>query len=112
MKIEVKDIKNYGDYHTERIIINVLDDCNIGDYTIHYGKGRSVNYRNSYRFPKRSLKKEDRIILYTRNGEDTISRIDGHSTYIFYLCLNECINKSYSEIFLMRHITHSSVEVR
>lgn len=112
MKIEVKNINSYGDYHTERIIINVLDDCNIGEYMIQYGKGRVANYKNSFRLPKINLKKDDRIILYTRNGEDIVYRIDGHTTYIFHLGLNECINKTFSEIFIIRHITHSTVEIR
>ncbi len=111
MKIEVRGIINNGIYNSEKIVLDVLEDCNIGNYLISTAQSKTKDSRNSYRFPIKELKKGDIIVLHTQGGEDKVVKTIKESTYEFHWNRGYCV-RDYTRIFLMRYITETTMEIR
>lgn len=77
MSLRIYSLKNHGNAGQEYICLDVLEDCNLGDYAIAdstYGeKGKVSNkWRHLYWFKNQAVKKNDFVVLYTRKGANTV----------------------------------------
>jgi hypothetical protein len=96
MDLEVLYTLGKGDIENERIVLKVLNNCNIGDYilfdTTFDGDSFSNKVRHSYWFPDKNVKTGDRVILYTNIGEGA-SKINkaGHRSHFFHWDLGRTV---------------------
>lgn len=89
MDIQVLYVKNAGDNKKERIVLEVLNDCDIGEYilfdTTYSGDYVSDKIKHSFWFPDKKLKAGDKIIVYTKEGENKKKENSkGNSSYFLY----------------------------
>lgn len=97
MKIKIKSYGDKGSLSDERIGFEVISDCDLKFYVVFKSILLSKNIfhnqpTNTFWFAPKSLKAGDTIVLYTKNGEDSISKkTDGSTTYFFYWGLNKPI---------------------
>lgn len=96
MDIKILSIKDAGDLDNERIVLQATNDCNIGDYivfdTTYDGEFVSNKLRNSYWFPDEKIKKNDKVILYTKQGNEKLKEnISGFNSHFFYWDLKKTV---------------------
>ena len=82
-------VKNAGDDTKERIILEVQNDCDIGTYilfdTTYEGEYISDKVRHSFWLPNKKVKAGDKIIIYTKQGEEKHKiNNSGNNSYFFY----------------------------
>lgn len=101
MKIEIKHVKDAGNYSKERIILGVNAQDDIGRYilfdTTYYEDGSVSNeIRHSIWFPDKEVNAGDLVIAYTKNGKNSQKENnDGTISHFFYLGVGNTIwNKS------------------
>jgi hypothetical protein len=90
MKIKFKEVKDHGSTVSERIVLIVNDDDQLGNYMIF--KAQRLNETRistlglvSYWFPDKEVKKNDLVVLYTTSGVNTERKnSDGTTTYFYY----------------------------
>jgi hypothetical protein len=75
MKLRIDFVHGHGDANEERVVLTVLDDCNLNRYMIcdatYNGDGTISNKnRHSKWFDGKDVKKGARISLHTRVGSD------------------------------------------
>lgn len=81
MKLKIDSVKGHGDEKEERLILSVLEDCNLNCYMVSDATfsrpGKISNkHRHSKWFTNKEVKKGDKVILYTRSGDDTTVKSD------------------------------------
>lgn len=81
MKLRIDRIKGHGDEEQERVLLTVLEDCNLNRYMISdatfSSEGKMTNkHRHSKWFTNKEVKKGERVILYTRVGTDSKKKGD------------------------------------
>ena len=96
MEIEITSVGDKGDINNERIGLTVLRDCELKYYLIFKtsfsGNGFFHITNNSYWFTPRVVKSGDKIVLYTKNGQQSVKdNSDGSKTYFYYWGLNSPI---------------------
>ena len=96
MDLKVLYVKDAGIKSKERIILQAINDCDIGTYllfdTTYKGKYISDKVRHSFWLPDKKVKNGDKIIIYTKEGEEkNKSNNDGNSSYFFYWGLDTTI---------------------
>lgn len=97
MKVKITTVKSKGDFDKELVIMEVLEDCDIGHYMLldnsYSGNGNVSNkVRHSYWFPDKKVKKGDRITLWTKSGTNTEVKTDnGTPRHRFYWNLKEAV---------------------
>jgi hypothetical protein len=90
MELIISSIGDKGNIIDERIGFKVLEDCQLNNYIIFktYKVTPTTFYHkndNIYWFIPKEVKKNDKIVLYTKTGnESVIHNADGSSTYFFY----------------------------
>lgn len=86
MKLKINSI----DKTNERVWIQVLDDCDLSYYmlcdTTYYANHSISNeLRHLYWFPRKYVKRDDWILLYSKNGtEKSVLNDKGTTTHIFF----------------------------
>ncbi|WP_460952589.1 hypothetical protein AB6N16_08050 [Pseudomonas marginalis] len=75
MKLKIDFVHGHGNASEERVVLTVLEDCDIDNYMIcdatYKSDGTLSNKsRHSKWFPSKNVKKGARISLHTRVGED------------------------------------------
>ena len=96
MELQILYVKDAGDKSKERIILQAKTDCDIGTYilfdTTYDGKYISNKLRHSFWFPDKEVKSGDKIIIYTKRGEEKIKEnCNGNNSYFFYWGLDTTI---------------------
>ena len=116
MIVKLAKIKNKADLINERVVIDVLRDCNIGDYilfdTTYFKNKISNKLRHSYWFPDQMVSEGDKVILYTKQGKDN-KRLNnsGNTSYFFYWNLDTTIwNKDEDCAILVKIDNYSVLE--
>lgn len=89
MKVKLAKILDYGDSENERILIEVLDDCDLGNYVLALSNVIDDNrisnkIENVYWLENKELKKGDLVIVYTKRQGTSIHRIENKSGAISY----------------------------
>jgi hydrogenase maturation factor len=96
MDLEILYTLDKGELKNERIVLRVINDCNVGDYilfdTTYLEDGFSNKVRHSYWFPDKHVKAGDKIILYTNEGEEGIKlNKSGHTSHFFHWDLQKTV---------------------
>ena len=90
MKVTIREVVDFGTHDSERIVLDVNEDTDIGEYfvldTTYTARGKVSNkVRHPYWFPDLLVVKGDVIVLYTKKGETNNKLINsGHNTMHFY----------------------------
>ena len=85
MRIEIRGVIDYGNYQSERMVFDVVCDCNLCKYNLN------TNTNHSYSFPAIIGKEGDVIVLYTQQGNDYQIKEKDHTIYYLYWNQNDCI---------------------
>lgn len=109
MKIKITKIIDHG-HNDERIVLDITEDTDIGEYlvmdTTYTVKGQVSNkVRHPYWFPDKKVKKNDRIVLYTKKGnESSTVNPNGSTSYFFYWGLNSNVWNNDGDCALLLHV--------
>lgn len=91
MKFKVRGVRDPGDLAKERVVIEIMDDGNLGTLILASTKQQSPNrvsarIKNPYWVPDQEAKKGDLLVVYTKaGGRNSRENDDGSSSYFFYL---------------------------
>lgn len=97
MKLIIKQVKDHGTIKNERIILQAIDNVDVGYYmiadTTYINKDEVSNkLRHTFWMPDKIIKKDDLIVIYTKNGKDSINNNkSGTQTHFFYWGLEKTI---------------------
>jgi hypothetical protein len=117
MRVEIRGIIDYGKPESERIIIDVLENCNIGHYMImqtnytHHERP-SNKIKTIFIFPSQPMQKGDTVILYTKEGKNSMLEKGGKIEYSFYWNMDKCIWNNMDDCVLIVHfdsLTHKKI---
>lgn len=108
MNVKIRKTVDHG-HSDERIILDVLEDEEIGNYMIldtTYAEGDVSNkVRHPYWFPDQQVKKGDIVVLYTNKGPfSTIKNSDGSTSYFFHWGLDSNVWNNDGDCALLVHI--------
>ncbi len=110
MKLVICYVRNHGVKNNERIILKALDNIDIGSYMLAdttYISGSEVSnkLRHTFWLPDQVVNKDDLIVIYTKEGKDTVkSNKSGNKTYFFYWGINQTVwnkNEDSAALFLV-----------
>ncbi len=94
MKINIKRAHDIGIRDKERIVLNVLEDCNCGSFilfdTTYVDENQISNQvRHSFWLPDKDVQKGDLIVIYTKRRNDSEKvNADGSKTHFIYMGLD------------------------
>lgn len=96
MALKLQLIGDKGQLSDERIGLSVISPSDIKQYLIFSSRKTETGFynrsKNTFWFPPRRVAKGDKVVLYTKSGDDSVKRHDnGSSTYFFYWGLDEPI---------------------
>lgn len=91
MLIRVKYIRDAGNIDKERLVLQTIFDCEIGNYltsvTTAMNNGASVlsSIKNTYWFPDGIIPSGALIVLYTKQGTNSVKENnDGSKSFFYY----------------------------
>jgi len=91
MNIKLKSIADKGELERERIVISILRDTDIGDYTLMQTGYKEATNRvtttvyDTFWFPNKEVKMGDLVIVYTKKGKNKEKELtDGCKAHFFY----------------------------
>jgi len=98
MDVKIDKVIDYGTHDSERVLFNVVADCDLGRYmvadsTFNKEDVISNKLRHTYWFPDGNVKKGDKVVLYTKEGKNTKTDISGGSNklHTFYWNLKSSV---------------------
>lgn len=107
MSLNIKYIKNNGSSKDERIIFDVLENCDVWKYLVFdttYNEASAVSnkLRHHYWFPDQEVEAWDLVVLYTKKGKDTYkNNASGNKTWFFYWWLEKAIINNQKDCILL-----------
>lgn len=109
MNVKIKAIREKGVSAKERLVLQVLADCDIGEYAVFNAKAIgeanvSSNVRDSYWFADGIAKAGDLVVLYTKGGikKQKVNE-NGSTTHFFYWGRKDPVwNESASAVVLLK----------
>jgi len=108
MRVEIRGVIDYGILDSERVVLDILEDSNIGHYMLldtsytHHNKP-SRKIQHTYKFQNQQVKEGDIVILYTKAGKDSIQQNSYAITYSFYWNLDSCVWGNADDCALIVH---------
>lgn len=91
MLVKIKYIRDAGDLDKERLVLQTILDCEIGDYltsvSTETNNGNSVLSKigNTYWFPDGKISGGSLVVLYTKKGTNSVkNNSDGSKSYFYY----------------------------
>ncbi|MBL8388572.1 MAG: hypothetical protein JNK17_10180 [Hydrogenophaga sp.] len=89
MNLKLKSIAEKGNFEKERLVINVLNDADVGDYILMQtgiADGNvSIAISGTYWFPNKAVKAGDLVVLYSKSGINKDRDLDGgRKAHFFY----------------------------
>lgn len=96
MKVKIRNVVDFDTLDSERIILDVVDDTDIGYYMIAdstYTADDKISnkVRHTYWFPDQKVKKGDVVVLYTKKGTNKPKKEKDHTIYFYYWGLDKSI---------------------
>lgn len=96
MKLEILNIQGGGDHTKEYVLLKVLAACNLQDHiladTTFGDDGKSNLVRHTFWFPDRVVKKDDRVVIYTKAGKAKLGKTKAdHPAHFLYWGLDEAV---------------------
>ena len=91
MFIKIKYIRDAGDIDNERLVLQTILDCEIGNYltsvSTETNNGNSVlsGIRSTYWFPDGTIPAGSLVVLYTKQGKNSVkNNNDGSKSFFYY----------------------------
>lgn len=109
MKVKIDKIENHGK-EGEKIVLEVLEDTNLGDFlildTTYSSSGKISNkVRHPYWFPNKEVKKGDSVTLFTKEGKNiSLKMKNSKSIYFFYWNLKSFVWNNDGDCALLVHV--------
>ncbi len=99
MEIRIASIGDKGILANERIGFNIMKDCQLKFYLVAKTRTSGIGFANSgdafFWFVPQEVKENDKVVLYTKKGKNSImENKDGTTTYFYYWGLTEAIFKT------------------
>lgn len=97
MKLQIKRAVDIGNPEKERIVLNVLEDCDCGNFmifdTTFVDESQVSNrVRHSFWLPDKEVHMGDLVVIYTKKRSDSEKEnSDGTKTHFFYMGLDKTI---------------------
>jgi NAD-dependent SIR2 family protein deacetylase len=97
MKLKMTQIVDYGTHASEKVLIDVLQEANLQFYIVRdttYYKHNTVSneWVHAHKFMNQAVKKGDKVILYTKKGDDRERDLgNGNKEYIYYWGLGNSV---------------------
>jgi hypothetical protein len=97
MKLQLTEIVDRGTHNSEKVLIDVVEDANLQDYIIRdttFTKGDKISNKwvHAHKFLKQSVKKGDKVVLYTRTGTDSKKELEnGNTEYTYFWDLDSSV---------------------
>lgn len=112
MKVGINTIKSEGSADKEYVLLDVLEDCDIGEYLIadntFTDKGTISNkLRHVYWFPDKKVKGGELVSLRTGKGKNTeVNNSDGVKVHRFFWNLESSVwNDNDADAAVLMHIS-------
>ncbi|WP_312288455.1 MULTISPECIES: hypothetical protein [Bacteroidota] len=89
MKLNIKTVTDFGTHASERVWLEVLEDCNLKNYMLTdttYKEDNSISnkVRHVHWFEPKNVRGGDEIVFYTRRGNESSESINnGRNTRYF-----------------------------
>lgn len=89
MNLKLKSVAEKGNFEKERLVINVLNDADVGDYILMQtgiSDGNvNIAVSGTYWFPNQPVNAGDIVVLYTKSGTNKSKDLDGgRRAHFFY----------------------------
>jgi hypothetical protein len=89
MKLKLKSIAGKGNLDTERLVIKVLNDADVGDYIVMRTKFNdnetTTHVINTFWFPYKTVAAGDVVVIYSKRGDQKEKTMkDGSKAHFFY----------------------------
>lgn len=91
MKFKIRGVREPGELDKERVVIELLEDGNVGTMIIASTKQQSstkvsARIKSPYWIPDQEVKRGDLLVIYTKSGSrNSKENNDGTSSYFFYM---------------------------
>ena len=90
MKLLLIAVENEGKLDSERVVIDVAQDCLLSDYILVVSSWTPSSLHSpaklNYEFPEQNVKRGDFVFLYTGAGQDSQHENTANTTtYVYYL---------------------------
>lgn len=114
MDVKILNVHNHGNQNEEYVFIEVLEDCDIGEYMLadstYTQSGKISNkVRHTYWFPDKKVKKGEFVSLWTCKGENTEGKTKGGSKiHRFYWGLDSSVWNDEGDCALLFHVAEYS----
>ena len=91
MLLKIKYIRDAGNIGKERLVLQTIFDCEIGNYltsvSVEINNGNSVlsKIKSTYWFPDGRIPAGSLVVLYTKQGKNSIKdNSDGSKSFFYY----------------------------
>jgi len=89
MSLKISSVQNQGNASDEYVVFKASADINVNQYMVEdntFSGGKFSNvHRHPFRFPSKTVKKDEYVVLYTRKGTNGEGKMDnGAKFYSFY----------------------------
>ncbi|MCH2451067.1 MAG: hypothetical protein MK198_13095 [Gracilimonas sp.] len=89
MRVKIKSISDSGNIKKERIVMKVLSNTNIGNYSLFESEtisdGVTTSLLDVFWFPDKKVEAGDLVVLYTKSGNQNEKQIkNGNTAHFFY----------------------------
>lgn len=91
MLLRIKYIRDAGHIDKERLVLQTISDCDIGNYltsvSTETNNGRSVlsKINSTYWFPDGKIPAGSLVVLYTKQGKNSVKdNSDGSKSFFYY----------------------------
>lgn len=89
MRVQIQYVAGRGDLSSERLVMRVRQDVDIGDFMLvrtgFEDDEVTTDVSNALWFPYKRLRAGDLVVVYSKGGRDKRKQLeDGHKAYFFY----------------------------
>lgn len=111
MKVSIREIADSRNHDQERLILDVVQDTDIGEYLVldsTYTENNKVSNRarHPYWFLDQKVKKGDVVVLYTKRGRSSNqSNSNGSTSYFYYWGLDSSVWNNDKDCAVLLHIS-------
>lgn len=115
MKVKVLKVHNHGNHKEEYVFMEVLEDCEIGEYMLAdstYNQDGTISnkVRHTFWFPDKKVKKGEFVSLWTGKGTNTEGETTkGAKIHRFYWGLESAVWNDDGDCAVLMYITNYSV---
>lgn len=89
MRVQIQYVADRGDLRSERLVMRVRHDVDIGDFMLvrtgFEDDEVTTDVSNAFWFPYKRLRPGDLVVVYSKKGHDKRKQLDnGRKAYFFY----------------------------